>query len=737
MAVSPAISGYRIERELGQGGMARVYLAIDERLERRVALKVLFPSLAEDPKTTERFLREAKTAARLNHSNIISIYDVAERGGYYFMSMEYLEAGNLRERIKATGSIEPDDAVSIVRQIASALEYAHRTGYVHRDIKPENIMFRHDGAAVLTDFGIAWTMGSETRLTKTGMSIGTPHYMSPEQARGLELDGRADVYSLGIDFYEMLTGNVPYDAQDSVAIIFKHIQEPIPELPPHLRTYQGLLNRMLAKEREARVGSSEEVARMCAEAEEQTSTTKKRTGPEQTTRRAGSSVADHRGLGKDSAENETILMKKYRIAPDFGTDRKKKRGHPLPLVGILGFVLALAIGIFLFLLIRKSGEAPLAAPGPALTVTGRTTAEVRQVVKPPSAVTPAFEKVAQVQVDSRKIQNAVLHNKEIPSQIARLQKMFIDAGMEVISWAPTAEIKQRLYSEHQEAIEVETSYDNLISLARQLAQYDKLVTFKSIHIKALAEQSPRSTVSISAILMMPYYQESNSISPREDEAGQGRLSNDIEKTLFTINDLKRKHKYFAGYLWELSARLPEWVWLNELKIEDRQMWISGKALSTNLIADYINNLELDSLPFFENVILVKSQQIVEGKNEYFQFELNGRITWEKFVHANESYLNSPQIDRDAFKDLLGRRAVSAAAIPLEDIKLVGIVKAKAKLSAIVIDPQGFPFFIKVGDKLLDGYVLAVNETVVVLRRTHRIGVPVQRPSDIVLEIREE
>ncbi len=259
MSAIPTIPGYTIKKELGQGGMARVYLAHEEKLERTVALKVLPPALAELPNATERFIREAKTSATLVHSNIVTIHDVGSYGDIYYMAMEFLEGGSLKDRVMH-GPMDPCDALGIVRQVALALDYAHTRGYIHRDIKPDNIMFRKDGTAVVTDFGIARVVGSSTKLTKTGMSVGTPHYMSPEQARGRPLDGRSDLYSLGIMFHEMLTGHVPFDGEDSVAIAIKHIQEVSPRLPECCAQYQDLVDSLLAKDPDQRLPTG---ARLC------------------------------------------------------------------------------------------------------------------------------------------------------------------------------------------------------------------------------------------------------------------------------------------------------------------------------------------------------------------------------------------------------------------------------------------------------------------------------------------
>ncbi len=225
--------------------MATVYLANQERFDRVVALKVMAPALAADENYGERFMREARIAARFSHPNIIAVYDVGVQDDYYYIAMEYHPGGDLKERLKK--NMTTRQAMSILRQIAAALDYAHKKGFIHRDVKPDNILFRDDGSAVLTDFGIARTMTGNTQMTQLGMVVGTPKYMSPEQARGEELDTRSDLYSLGIVFYEMLLGYVPFDGKDSIAIGIKHVKEPIPRLPGQLSALQPLIDGLLAK----------------------------------------------------------------------------------------------------------------------------------------------------------------------------------------------------------------------------------------------------------------------------------------------------------------------------------------------------------------------------------------------------------------------------------------------------------------------------------------------------------
>jgi serine/threonine-protein kinase PpkA len=245
------IPGYKVVRELGRGGMATVYLAVQETLSRQVALKVINPELAADDGFRERFVREGQIVARFRHSQIVIIYDFRRHGTSLLLSMEYLPGGTLKERIKR-GLAKPQ-VLEIVSSMARALAYAHRNGVVHRDVKPANILFREDDTPVLTDFGIARFLDDSTRLTQPGLSMGSPRYMSPEQVMGHAIDFRSDIYSLGIVFYEMLTGNVPWsDTSNPVAAALMHCTAPIPSLPAELIEYQPILEKLLAKKPEDR-----------------------------------------------------------------------------------------------------------------------------------------------------------------------------------------------------------------------------------------------------------------------------------------------------------------------------------------------------------------------------------------------------------------------------------------------------------------------------------------------------
>ena len=254
-------SEYEITKELGRGGMAIVFQAREKHLDREVAVKILPFSLAFDKEFVERFQREARTAARLEHPYIIPIYRVGKAGRVIYFVMKFLRGSSLSEILQKRGAIPPEEIRSFLKQTAGALGYAHQNGIVHRDIKPDNIMFDEMGHAILTDFGIA-KAASGTRLTGTGMSIGTPHYMSPEQARAQPLDGRSDLYSLGVVAYQCLTGHVPFDGEDAFSIGYKHIMEelPIPQLQTaDQRLLFEAVQRMLAKDPQERFPTAEEL----------------------------------------------------------------------------------------------------------------------------------------------------------------------------------------------------------------------------------------------------------------------------------------------------------------------------------------------------------------------------------------------------------------------------------------------------------------------------------------------
>jgi serine/threonine-protein kinase len=215
---------YTIVRRLGSGGMAHVYLATQVVLGRTVVIKVLHKQLAQDQEMRERFRREAEAAARLVHPNICPITDHGALGDVEFLVMPYFVGGSLADLLTRQKTVAPARAATIAAQVATGLDYAHRRGVVHRDVKPDNVLFDEDGNIVLTDFGIA-TARFHARMTATGRAMGTPHYMSPEQAMGRLVDGRSDLYAVGLLLYEMLLGYPPFDGADSYSVGYKHVHE--------------------------------------------------------------------------------------------------------------------------------------------------------------------------------------------------------------------------------------------------------------------------------------------------------------------------------------------------------------------------------------------------------------------------------------------------------------------------------------------------------------------------------
>ena len=238
---------YAIERQLGVGGMATVYRARDLRHDRNVALKVLLPDLAAAV-GTERFLREIRTAARLSHPHILPLYDSGQAAGTLFYAMPLAEGESLRERLAREVQLPLGDALQIVREVAEALAYAHAQGIVHRDIKPDNILLS-GGHAVVADFGIAAVLGAagDAKLTSTGMAVGTPTYMSPEQAAGERVDGRSDVYSLGCVLYELLAGTPPFTGPSVQAVVARHLADPVPSIRTVRATVPVALERVVLK----------------------------------------------------------------------------------------------------------------------------------------------------------------------------------------------------------------------------------------------------------------------------------------------------------------------------------------------------------------------------------------------------------------------------------------------------------------------------------------------------------
>ncbi len=253
------IQGFKVIRTIGRGGMGTVYLATQQSLARAVVLKTMTAGEEGTAREEfiERFLNEARIVASLRHPHIVTIFDIGNDDGVLYISMEYLEGGDLRDKIR--DGMPPEEALEVLEKVGEALALAHSEGIIHRDVKPANILYREDGTPLLSDFGIAKRLKFDAELTSTGTILGSPVYMSPEQAEGMQVDGRTDIYSLGVIFYEMLMGSRPYEGDSAVKIIMQHLQAPLPKFPKRFASYQDLLDRMMAKDRQQRFADAAEL----------------------------------------------------------------------------------------------------------------------------------------------------------------------------------------------------------------------------------------------------------------------------------------------------------------------------------------------------------------------------------------------------------------------------------------------------------------------------------------------
>ncbi|HET6785120.1 MAG TPA: Stk1 family PASTA domain-containing Ser/Thr kinase [Erysipelotrichaceae bacterium] len=255
-------SRYRILKRLGEGGMADVFLSQDELLNREVAIKVLRGNLSLEPVSVLRFQREANSASALTHPNIVEIYDVGEENGHHYIVMEYIRGRTLKQLIQQRGALEINEALAIMDQLISAVAEAHKNNIIHRDIKPQNVLIKDDGTVKITDFGIA-TVSDSLQLTQTDTVLGSVHYLAPELARGESATFQSDIYSLGICFYELLTGEVPYRGETPVQVAMKHLKDEMPsvlEFNPTLpMSIENIILKSTAKNRNNRYKSAEDM----------------------------------------------------------------------------------------------------------------------------------------------------------------------------------------------------------------------------------------------------------------------------------------------------------------------------------------------------------------------------------------------------------------------------------------------------------------------------------------------
>lgn len=390
--VGRTLGNYKIVELLGQGGMATVYLGHQATVDRKVAIKVLPPHPGLDGQFIERFQLEARTIARLQHPHILPIYDYGTENDILYLVMAYINGGSV-ENLVEDGPVAVTVTNKILREIADAVDYAHRQGIVHRDIKPGNILMDSEGHALLADFGIAKLMESSANMTGTGV-VGTPAYMSPEQAQGMPLDGRSDVYSLGVVVYQMLTGTVPFDAPSLMQIMLKVMQEPAPDLqtvapwlPAELAEVMAIV---LAKEPEDRYGTAREFADAFSAALGNVVAEKQPT------------VARSRPAPQPGATQVLPPTKAGKIAPETQTVIVQQGINPLVVLG--GFALiAVALVVAVLLIVNQSGDDETNGFDPDITnlptlsqaqIAVRATAAMRAATAVAVAALPSFGSVS-------------------------------------------------------------------------------------------------------------------------------------------------------------------------------------------------------------------------------------------------------------------------------------------------------------------------------------------------------
>src|SRR5919109_250676 len=300
---------YRLDEKIGSGGMSSVYRAFDPTLERWVAIKLMHRDISHDPDQLERFRREARAVAQLNHPHVVTVIDAGEDDGAPYIVFEYVEGETLKDRIRRMGRLPVSEAVAYAIEIARALECAHEHLLVHRDVKPQNVLIDPDGRAKVTDFGIARSLEAQG-LTATGRVLGTTDYVSPEQALGHEVTGQSDIYSLGIVLYEMLTGEAPFKADTQVAVAMKHVRDPLPDVqrrrPEISAALAAVVERATAKETQNRY---QDVGQMVHDLEEVLAIEAARTG--QTT---GEATTVLQSLSSDTADYAPIRLRKPKRA---------------------------------------------------------------------------------------------------------------------------------------------------------------------------------------------------------------------------------------------------------------------------------------------------------------------------------------------------------------------------------------------------------------------------------------
>lgn len=387
MALAPGSSfgRFRILRRLGAGAMGEVYLAEDSRIERRVAIKTVRVEPdsgvpAEDLRV--RLAREAKAAGQFVHPHVVTLFDAGEIDGTFFLAFEYVEGSDLAARLRRPPSLTLAESVRITRQAASGLAAAHRRGIVHRDIKPANLLLTDEGAVKISDFGIAKLAGAATKLTQSGSMIGTPQYLSPEQIRGETLDGRSDLFSLGVVLYELLTGRLPFPGETLSTLVFQVLSDeprPVLEIAPHVpQPLATVVSRLLAKERDERFASADELTEELARIERQLDGS----DPGATVARSGGSPP----ATVSGASESTVLGagRATRTGDAFPSGRR--RGRSVAALATVLLTVAVTVGA-VFLWSNQAGdESPPTSADPVVTPEAEETEA--SVGPDPGVVTP-------------------------------------------------------------------------------------------------------------------------------------------------------------------------------------------------------------------------------------------------------------------------------------------------------------------------------------------------------------
>jgi len=434
---------YKIERMVGKGGMGAVFLAQDLTLDREVAIKVLPPDISQDPKVIQRFQQEAKTAAKLDHTNIIPIYRVESEGGLNYFVMKYIAGTSLEDVLEKKEPLSSEYIQRVLWEAACALGHAHQRGIVHRDVKPANIMFDHDGRVMLTDFGISKALQAASGFTGTGMIIGTPHYMAPEQAKGQQVDGRADQYSMGVVGYRMITGQLPFGGDSVHTILYKHIFEPAPrtssirqDMPPHL---SESISRALAKEPDQRYATMEDFA-TAVWPEQPVSAPSKGGKAASTTRRP-----PPRGKGPVTADTPTEVTS----APTTPIPRAgMKVGAGLGKKSRMGLFVGVAVVAVAVETVRVSTPTP---PPVTQTPSRRETRQTtRQTAPPPVQAAQGFITVnsdppGTVFIDSREVGSTPVVEFEVPAgrHTIRVERPGFKTKSETVDVGANATVRKR------------------------------------------------------------------------------------------------------------------------------------------------------------------------------------------------------------------------------------------------------------------------------------------------------